>query len=59
MKEAKKDTITLEEFAENLKDDIDNFIKVWEEGVENKPEYFPESLSLNDWYEQYDSDISE
>lgn len=27
--------MTPEEFAENLKKDIDNFVKTWEQGVEN------------------------
>ena len=29
--------ITLEEFAENLKEDIENFIKNWENGIEKNP----------------------
>lgn len=51
--------ITLEEFAENLKEDIENFIKNWENGIEKPPELFPESLTLDEWYEQYDSSIDE
>ena len=33
--------MTLEEFAENLKKDIDEFVKKWEQGVEEEPEVFP------------------
>lgn len=51
--------ITLEEFEEYLKEDIENFIKVWENGVEETPEHFPESLTLEEWYEQYDSCLNE
>ena len=46
--------MTLEEFAENLKKDIDEFVKKWEQGVEEEPEVFPEKLTLDEWYTQYD-----
>ena len=45
--------MTLEEFAENLKNDIDEFVKKWEQGVEETPEVFPEKLTLDEWYTQY------
>ena len=46
--------MTLEEFAENLKKDIDEFVKNWERGAEEEPEMFPEKLTLDEWYVQYD-----
>ena len=42
--------MTLEEFTERLKEDIDEFVKKWEKGVEETPE----KLTLDEWYTQYD-----
>lgn len=45
--------MTLEEFAENLKKDIDEFVKNWEQRAKEEPEFFPEKLTVDEWHTQY------
>lgn len=46
--------MTLEEFAEELKKDIDEFVKKWEQRAEEEPEFFPDKLTFKEWRTQYD-----
>lgn len=47
--------MTLEQFEEQMKKDIEAFVAFWCAGRELTPEKYPEDLQLEDWQEQFDA----
>lgn len=45
--------LTLQEFKKKTIEDLDAFIKFYEEEQKKTPEYFPETLGWSDWFEQF------
>ncbi len=44
----------LEQFAEQLKKDIDNFVEYYKRGMDSE-DYFPATMPDPDWYEQFEA----
>jgi hypothetical protein len=43
----------LDKFKELLNKDVDTFIKFWQESAVTEPDHFPDSLAVEEWYEQF------
>ncbi len=45
--------MTINEYIDNVKKELDKFKEVWDKGVIN--DNYPEDLSLDEWYDQEES----
>lgn len=45
--------MTLEEFAELLRESVDAFEKYYRVEAENNPEFWPQDMEAGDWFDQF------
>lgn len=49
--------MTLDEFLQESRKQLDQFERTWKEGQVNDPDSFPSDLPEADWYEQFLSSL--
>ena len=50
--------MTLNEFVEHLKLQVDHFEKTYKKGMEVDPENWPAEMDAADWFDQFTSSVS-
>lgn len=50
--------LTLEEFEEILRKDVDKFVTSWREGMSTQPEIFAPTMTEDEWDDQWMSHIT-
>jgi len=57
-KELKVINVNIEQFIDEFKKELDDFMKVWKEGGAINPNNFPSELIIADWYQQFHAFVS-
>ena len=50
--------VNIEQFIDEFKKELDDFMKVWKDEAAINPNNFPSELKFADWYEQYSAFVS-